>query len=69
MLHNICINRNESHIGITVDPNTNCKLQGEAIRNILHMTNGRRVQDKVSNATKMRDHLAETFWKEKENIN
>ena len=66
-LHNICIESGDtipSTLDITVDPKTKCKLARGEVQDLLHMTAGRTLQEKTSDATITRDKLAEQFWKE-----
>ena len=70
VLHNICIDRGDtipSTLDITVDPKTKRKLASGEVQDLLHMTAERKLQDKASDATKIRDKLAEQFWEEKNN--
>ena len=51
-----------------MDPETKRKLASRVVQDLLHMTAGRKLQDKAAEATKIRDKLAEKFWKEKNNV-
>ena len=55
VLHIICIDRGDTiprTLDITVDPKTKRKVESGEIQDLLHMTAGRKLQDKASDATK-----------------
>ena len=56
VLDNICIDRGDtipSTLDITVDPETKRKLASRVVQDLLHMTAGRKLQDKAAEATKI----------------
>lgn len=67
-LHNICIEKGDTisrNLDLTIDPQTNERKPREAIRDQLHMTACKKVEDTCIQAGRIRDALTEKLWGER----
>lgn len=68
VLHNVCIAQGDSlprKLDLSVDPNSQEKRNREHLRELLQMTECRKIHSTTAQAQKVRDALSEKLWNEK----